>query len=121
MSGKLPDDDPQKSFISTYVWRTLQSQQRTSYAEAVTGFLKLGKNSLEDVLKISAKHGVFIERPAQNQPGDATEWIPQEKDEDDMAYFTPVTSEAHDSGFTYRKERSAARHTASRCQRGQSL
>ena len=84
--------------------RTLQSQHWTSYAEAVTGLLKLGKNSLEDVSKISAKHGVFIERLAQNQPGDATEWIPQEKDEDDMAYFTPVTSEAHDNGFTYRRQ-----------------
>ena len=51
-----------------YGWRTLQSQQRTSYAEAVTGFLKLGKNSLEDVLKISAKHGSSLNAwPRTNQ------------------------------------------------------
>eukprot|EP00435_Cladocopium_sp_Y103_P074580 s32_g49.t1 len=47
------------------------------------GFLKLDKKSLESVLKISGKHGVFIEHLAQNRPGNAIAWIPEERDEDD--------------------------------------
>ena len=72
------------------------------------------KNSLEDLLKISAKHGVVIEHLAQNRPGDAIEWMPQEKDEDGMAYFTPVTSEAHDNGFMYHRQGNISRKA--RCQ-----
>eukprot|EP00435_Cladocopium_sp_Y103_P074410 s32_g48.t1 len=88
VSGMLRDYDLQKSFITTYGWRTLQSQQWTGFAEAVAGFLKIDKSNLENVLRISGKHGVFIEHLAQNRPGDSIEWIPQERDEDDMAYFT---------------------------------
>ena len=37
----LRDYDLQQNFITSYGWRTLQSQQWTGYAEAVTGFLKI--------------------------------------------------------------------------------
>lgn len=93
------------SFITSYEWRTLQSQQWTGYAEAVTGFLKIDRSNLESILKISGKHGVFfIEHLAQNRPSDVIEWIPQEKDADDMDYFARVTSDAHTNGFTYRHQ-----------------
>ena len=92
----LRDYDLQNSFITSYEWRTLQSQQWTGYAEAVTGFLKIDTGNLESILKISGKHGVFfIEHLAQTRPSDVIEWIPQEKDEDDMDYFARVTSDAH--------------------------
>ena len=106
VSGMLRDYDLQKTFISTYGWRTLQSQRWTGYAEAVTGFLKVDKSGLDGLLRISGKHGVFIEHLAQNRPGDVIdiEWISQEHDEDDMTYFTRVTSQAHDNGFTYRRQ-----------------
>lgn len=104
VSGMLRDFDLQKTFISTYGWRTLQSQQWTGYAEAVIGFLKVDKSGLDGLLRISGKHGVFIEHLDQNRPGDVIEWIPQEHDEDDMTYLTRVTSQDHDNGFTSRRQ-----------------
>ncbi|CAL1156407.1 unnamed protein product, partial [Cladocopium goreaui] len=104
ISGMLRDYDLQQNFITSYGWRTLQSQQWTGYAEAVTGFLKIDRSNLDSILKISGKHGVFIEHLAQNRPSDNIQWIPQEKDETDMDYFARVTSDDHANGFTYRRQ-----------------
>ena len=100
----LRDYDLQQNFITSYGWRTLQSQQWTGYAEAVTGFLKIDRSNLDSILKISGKHGFFIEHLAQNRPSDNIQWIPQEKDETDMDYFARVTSDDHANGFTYRRQ-----------------
>ena len=66
--------------------------------------IKVDKSCLDGLLRISGKHGVFIEHLAQNRPRDVIEWIPQGHEEDDMTYFTRVTFEAHDNGFTYRRQ-----------------
>jgi hypothetical protein len=112
----LRDYDLQNSFITSYEWRTLQSQQWTGYAEAVTGFLKIDTGNLESILKISGKHGVFfIEHLAQTRPSDVIEWIPQEKDEDDMDYFARVTSDAHTNIPSSRTQRLGAPYARRYC------
>ena len=78
ISGMLCDFDLQKSFISSYGWRTLQSAQWSGYAEAVTGFLKIDNASLASSLKLSGKHGVFIEHLASNRPNMAQRCHPLE-------------------------------------------
>ena len=55
------DNGLQDGLIGTYGWRTLESQQWSDYAEAVTGFLKIGPKITESVLKLSGNHGVFFE------------------------------------------------------------
>ena len=46
--------------------------------------IKVDKSCLDGLLRISGKHGVFIEHLAQNRPRDVIEWIPQGHEEDDM-------------------------------------
>ena len=75
----LRDFDLQESFITSYRCRTLQSQQWTGYAEAVMGFLKIDKSELDSILKISGKHGVFIEHFAQTDQMASLNRLPKKR------------------------------------------
>ena len=104
ISGLLRDNSLQDGLIGTYGWRTLESQQWIDYAEAVTGFLKIGPKITESVLKLSGNHGVFFEPLAKNRTNTVIDWIAQNKDESDDEYMTRVSAMEHTNGLTYRRQ-----------------
>ena len=62
VTGLLKAHNLDKSFIATYGWRTLESQQWKDFSEAVTGFLKVEQTSANQILQLSGRDGVFIEQ-----------------------------------------------------------
>lgn len=104
ISGLLRDNGLQDGLIGTYGWRTLESQQWSDYAEAVTGFLKIDPKNAESVLKLSGSHGVFFEPLAKNRTSTVINWIAQNKDESDDEYMARVRAMDHTNGLTYRRQ-----------------
>ena len=104
VAGLLNDHGIQDGLITTYGWRTLESQQWSEYCESVTGFIKIEPRLTESLLKLSGTHGVFFEYLAKERPSTTIEWITQNKEESDIDYFDRVCGSDHTNGFTYRRQ-----------------
>ena len=104
VAGLLQDNGLQDGFITSYGWRTLESQQWSDFAEAVTGFIKVDSKITEATLTLSGCHGVFFEHLAKNRPNNVINWITQHKDESDEQYLERVKDTEHANGITYRRQ-----------------
>ena len=104
VAGLLNDHGIQDGLITTYGWRTLESQQWSEFCESVTGFIKIEPRLTESLLKLSGTHGVFFEYLAKERPCTTIEWITQNKEESDIDYFDRVCGSDHTDGFTYRRQ-----------------
>ena len=104
VAGLLNDRGIQDGLITTYGWRTLESQQWSEYCESVPGFIKIEPRLTESLLKLSGTHGVFFEYLPKERPSTTIEWITQNKEESDIDYFDRVCGSDHTNGFTSRRQ-----------------
>jgi len=89
------DNGLQDGLIGTYEWRTLQSQQWSDYAEAVTSFLKIDPKNYRKCLETFWKPRCVFEPLAKNRANTVINWIAQNKGESDDEYMTRVRAMEH--------------------------